>query len=420
MNLRQLSWAWRVVIAGAVVASLAGCGSAKPIARPPVVASSVEETEPRPSKPVDELEALLRSDEELASVLNDAARRRVQVLVTIPEEGGVLRRLGHRVDAEYFYPASSVKLCAAFGVLDKLADVRKGPSRPRVGLTTKVRFIDGIGRSRHIHMTTLETELERSLVLSDNEAHNRLFDFVGDAELASRLANAGLMSPRIAHRLGRKDPDHTPPPAIEMRAPNSRSPIVIAQRADYELPPPPKEILIGTSHVDESGSVVSGPMDFANKNIISLRDLHYLLIAITRPDLADRGKPLLTNDDDRRRLVRIMGMLPSELPPKIRRAVRGPDASYKRMHAAMTSALPRDKVRVHEKGGRAYGFAVENAYAVNETTGRSLFVTATIYANDNETLNDDRYDYETLANPFMMRLGNVLAQRFLTQPEGTN
>lgn len=77
---------------------------------------------------------------------------------------------------------------------------------------------------------------------------------------------------------------------------------------------------------------------------------------------------------------------------------------------AVSAALPGHVIRVFGKGGRAYGFTVENSYVVDETTNRSVFVSATIYANDNETINDDRYEYETVADPFIGHLGRVIAR----------
>ena len=52
----------------------------------------------------------------------------IQILLSEVREdpGGVptLRRHGFRVDAEYFYPASSVKLCGAIAALKKVAALR--------------------------------------------------------------------------------------------------------------------------------------------------------------------------------------------------------------------------------------------------------------------------------------------------------
>ena len=91
------------------------------------------------------------------------------------------------------------------------------------------------------------------------------------------------------------------------------------------------------------------------------------------------------------------------------RAEFGDDAS------AVAAALPGDRIRVHGKGGRAYGFTIECSYVTNETTGRSVFVAAVVYANDNDVLNDDRYPYGDVADPFVARLGRVVARAFLAE-----
>jgi hypothetical protein len=97
--------------------------------------------------------------------------------------------------------------------------------------------------------------------------------------------------------------------------------------------------------------------------------------------------PLLAKDD-RAALLAILGTLPSQLHGgRFRRTI---DELNKALHLAIAAAVPDDRVRVLGKGGRALGFEIENSYAVDETTGRSFFVSAVIYANENGTLNDDR------------------------------
>ena len=146
---------------------------------------------------------------------------------------------------------------------------------------------------------------------------------------------------------------------------------------------------------------------------MTVRDLQDLLVMTARPDLAEGPGPRL-EPENRAALLDILGTLPSELPGR-RRGLTS-DQAQKPLHVAITGALPADRVRVMGKGGRAFGFAVENVYAVDETTGRAFFATVTLYANENDTLNDDRYEYEAVAEPFMTRLGQVLARAFLAGP----
>jgi len=405
-----------------VLFALVACASPSPPPRPPSVLAPVTAPEPLPPPapaPEVSLERLLRADADLSPWLEGASKRRLQILVSVPvEEAGKkpeLRRLGYRLGAEYFYPASAIKTCAAYGVVDKLEDLRKeaGRSRP-LDLRTPVRFTEGEGRAKHFVTTTLRRELEKALVLSDNEAHNRLFDFVGRDELAERLAKIGVRSARLVQYLG-NDAELRVTPVIEL-LPRAQRPLFVAQRLGFEPPPPPGEpVLLGQAHVTASGVRVPRPMDFSPKNAIPLRELQDVLVAITRPELLaldEAPRPL--ERSDRADLLAVLASLPSELPRMTKNKTL--DAMQKPLHVALKAALPGHKLKIHSKGGRAYGFSVENAYVVDETTKRSAYVTATIYANQSETLNDDRYEYEAVASPFIERLGAYLARTFLAAP----
>lgn len=357
-----------------------------------------------------DLEMLLRRDPVVAALVDDARRRRVQVLVAVPceDEAGrpTLRRSGFRVDAEYFYPASAVKLAVAVAAAQKLNELQADP-------TTRLRIIEREGARTRTIETTLADEVERSLVVSDNEAHNRLFELVGRDELGERIAGLGLGSTRIVHRLG--DPGEGKQYAFEL-ALQGKDSAPIAQRLGFEARPVPIEgTLVGTSYVDESGRFVASPMSFEDKNRMSLRDLQDLLVAVVRPELSD-GIDLRLAPRTRTEIATTLGLLPSQS----RRAQypHSLDDVNRPLLGAAQAAVPGHRVRVFGKGGRAYGFSVENSYVADETTGRSVFVAAVVYANDNGTLNDDRYEYEAVADPFIARVGKLVAQSFLaTRPE---
>lgn len=397
--------------AGALLflATIAGCGSGALHSAESPAAGTRADTDG--SEPADDLEPTLRADPELATWLDDAARRRLQVLVAIPTAGAngrtTLRRLAFRAGADYFYPASAVKLCAAYAAVEKLEDLRDTYGGG-VSMTSVLRFTEGEGQSRRVIATTLRREIELALVVSDNDAFNRLFDLVGRDELAERLAHAGLRRTRIVQYLG--DGSRSAPPIIELVLPSGAA-VLVGHRVGFPLPAPPATpLLLGRSHVDGQGRVVPGPMDFVDKNAAPLRELQDLLVTLARPELASARRELSLRGE----LLEILGTLPSELLTRSRsRAGQALDAFQKPLHVAISGALPRDPVKVYGKGGRAYGFSIENVYAVNESTGRSFFVAATIYTNDNETLNDDRYDYESVGTPFLTRLGTVLARELL-------
>jgi hypothetical protein len=71
--------------------------------------------------------------------------------------------------------------------------------------------------------------------------------------------------------------------------------------------------------------------------------------------------------------------------------------------------LPRH-VRSFNKSGNAYGFLIDNAYIADFERGIEFLVSAVIYSNKDEVLNDNQYDYETIGLPFMENLGKILLQ----------
>lgn len=408
MTIRSSEVAW---LGRAVVTALAlfafGCA---PAAKPAVPARSAARVEaPVESKPVpapDPLEEWLRGDPALAPWLDDAERRRVQVFLTVPNEDKSLRRAAFRGDAEYFYPASSIKICTAFASLDKLEELHRDES-DSLSPSSPLRFVYGQGRKRRVIDTTLRREIEQSLAISSNDAFNHLLDFVGPEELAERLARRNITSGHIVQHLG--EVSDGVPPMIEMRVPG-RAPITIGHRLGFAIPPGPS-VSLGRAYRDARGRLVQQPMDFSSRNAIRLSDLQDLLIGIVLPETTPHPEDWLPTY--RPALLEMLRLRPSEMPGVSASNGATLDALFQPLTVALASAFPEQSIRVYGKGGRAYGFAIENTYVVDEATGRSFFLAATIYANENEIFNDDRYEYATVADPFLTRLVVVLAEKLL-------
>ena len=101
---------------------LAGCAVA-PVAPP---STSAIPAMPEP------LRTILGSSPELRAAVARAAELRLQVVLGLIEDGHVggacspwLRQIEFRAGAEYFYPASSVKLFAAVAALERLEELRR-------------------------------------------------------------------------------------------------------------------------------------------------------------------------------------------------------------------------------------------------------------------------------------------------------
>ena len=79
------------------------------------------------------------------------------------------------------------------------------------------------------------------------------------------------------------------------------------------------------------------------------------------------------------------------------------------MFAGKAQQLP-PQIRIFNKTGWAYGYIIDRAYTVDLQQQVEFFVTAVIYANENDTLNDDQYQTDEVALPFLRQLGEYLFQ----------
>ena len=126
----------------------------------------------------------------LRPVVEEASDHRLQAVLGMVEEGPEGPRLaqhGYRLGAEYFYPASTVKLFAAVAVLERLAELRREtglPIDPDTPLVFHPRFADEeLEEADESNLAggriTVRHEIRKLFLVSDNRAFNRLYELLG-------------------------------------------------------------------------------------------------------------------------------------------------------------------------------------------------------------------------------------------------
>lgn len=369
------------------------------------------------------VERILASDGRFARLLASPGAYRLQIVlgrIVDGAEGPRLVQHGYRLDAEYFYPASTVKLLAAIAALEHLAEMRSetGLSIDRdTPLVYHPQFEQTVPVDRdpsHVAhgAITVGHEIRKLFLVSDNEAYNRLYELVGPAALDASMRRAGLASPRIVHRLSEfRTPDqHRQLPRIDFLGDGFRH--TRPARADVFDPPPIPlgGLRIGRGHIAD-GAHVDAPLDFAAKNHVRLGDLQRALCMVLLPEVDCGGTGFRLEDDDRAFLRAAMTELPRASTDPVYDPAEYPDHWVKFMLPGLRRVRPAEHLAVANKIGRAYGQSTENAWILDRATGASFFLAATIYTNSDEVLNDDRYDYATVADPFFEDLGEVFARR---------
>lgn len=361
----------------------------------------------------------------LEKVVAAAEKHRLQIVVgTIePGEDGqrpVLRQRTFRAGAEYFYPASTVKLFAAVAALERLGELQRETGL-EIDLDTPLVYhplfegetLEEADESNLDNgAITVRHDVRKLFLVSDNQAYNRLYELIGQDGLAASLARAGLPDARVVHRLSeaRTAEENLRSPRIDFVA-GDRVVFTLPERqAEPPSPGPlPARIEVGSAYLS-GGEKIEGPMDFTPKNHVSLVDLQRGLCAVLRPDVDCGGAGYDLSSEDRAFLGEVMKELPRESSNPVYDPKDYPDDYVKFLLPGLQRVT--NGVKVYNKVGLAYGFTTENAYVVDRAGGlhRSFFLAATIYTNEDGVLNDDNYEYDEVAFPFLADLGEAVAR----------
>ncbi|MBL8605924.1 MAG: serine hydrolase [Myxococcales bacterium] len=418
------------VLIGGITAALAACGGPPPPARPAARAPQAHVAAPEAAPQAPTLEdglvaQLLQTKPELSRVAAEPQRYRLQVLFAEVVKDGRKQRLvrhGFRVDAEYFYPASAIKPAVAVAALESLHELARRSGK-KIDFNTQLRAREFPGTpleerdptAKDTGRLSVGHEIRKLLLASDNQSFNRLYGLVGQRAANQRLWRLGLSSVRLRHRVGLVPPndDGRVTPANELVLDGGEVVLVPEQKSDLALEPLDLPgVLVGNVHYASSGARVDAPMSFAEKNRVSLADLQDLLIKVTRPDLAEGPLPDL-DAKDRELLANALGTLPSLSRNPSYDGGSALDEIHKPLLIGIARAVPRERVFVYSKAGRAYGFTVDNAYVLDPVTKRSFFLSAVLYTNDTGVVGDDKYPYVEVAAPFFAALGEVFTRHAL-------
>ena len=368
--------------------------------------------------------SILDSHEGLTEVVDRAADFRLQVVLGLVEEDSdgtfVLRQHGFRSGAEYFYPASTVKLFAAVAAAQKLVDLRETTGLA-IDLDTPLvyypQFEDGeMGSGDEDNVEggkiTVRQQIRKIFLVSDNQAFNYLYELVGQDGLAESMRRAGLDSPRIVHRLSefRSAEENLQFPRIDFVG--SDFTYTLPARSAEALPPsdPVNRILVGEGYFSDDEQI-DEPMDFSPKNHFPLADLQRGLCMLVRPDVDCGGAGFELENADREVMLESMSQYPRESTNPVYDPEEYPDAYVKDLLPGLERVIPKERLRIYNKTGQAYGFSIENAWVVDTGTGQGFFLAATLYTNKDGILNDDEYEYEEIALPFMADLGEAVARK---------
>ncbi len=333
-----------------------------------------------------------------------------------------------RVDStNYFYPASTVKLPMVLLALEKLNrlnisglnkfthmlhdSVYSGQQVVKIDSTSQ----DGLPSVAHY--------AKKILLVSDNDAFNRLYEFMGQKEVNHRLKSKGY-NIRILHRLERplKPDENHHTEAVRFVSNDS---LVFSQSmlVNEDSIQPPRRVFKGIGYIKNENQLIRQPFDFTYKNSYPLQEQQEILKSILFPESVDPKKRFDLSGADRNFVMQYMSQLPRETSyPAYGKDKNYYDSFCKFLLFGEEKKRIPPSMRIFNKVGDAYGYLIDNAYIVDFKSNVEFMLAAVINTNTDGIYNDGVYEYKKIGYPFMRNLGRAvyhyeLQRKRLRQPD---
>lgn len=329
----------------------------------------------------------------------------------------------YRVDkSQYFYPASSIKFPAAVLALQKINELNvrgfNKNSRMQIdsGFTdqTKVLYDSSSFNMR----PSIAHYIKKLFIVSDNDAYNRLYEFLGQQYINEQMHKKGYLDTRIIHRLsvgdGGERAKYTNPMYFYQNEKLVYKQPLLFNDTTYTFQL--KNEMKGRGFMRKN-ALVSEPMNFTANNYMSLENQHAMLKAVMFPDYVPENTRFNLTKDDYKLLYRSMSILPRESDyPNYKQDTTIHDNHVKFLIYGTSPQIKDKNIRIFNKIGLAYGYLIENAYIIDFSKKIEFMLSVVIYVNEDQIFNDDKYEYDTIGFPFLANFGKVIYEYELNRP----
>ena len=325
----------------------------------------------------------------------------------------------HLNNDHYFYPASTVKMPIVFLALEKLNELKiKGLNRNSTIITDSSSDGQDVVYTHPLAkdgIPSIEHYIKQIFLVSDNDAFNRLYEFLGQEYIQKKLTEKGYPEAVIRHRLNitrtQEQNKNTNPVSFY----DTTGKLIYQQTGQYSSAIfPNKNIKLGNGFYS-NGKLINTPFDFSTKNRIYLQDQHHILQSILFPEAFPKKQQFGLTSDDYDMVKHWMSAYPKESKYPYYDSTEYWDTYGKFLLYGSDKGPVSPNIRIFSKEGDAYGFLIDIAYIVDFEKNIEFMLSATISCNSDGIYNDDKYDYDRLGYPFMKNIGKTIYEYELSR-----
>ena len=357
------------------------------------------------------IKSSLRKNDFLKEIIKEKEDYEIQILLTkIDQYNSKVDFQEYKYqldDNKYFYPASTIKLPIVVLALKKINELRSKGSeitlKSKITLNYKDDYSQLVIRDS---ITSFQNLIADVFLVSDNSASNILIDFIGYNYFNHEMENAGFDKTYLNHKFN-PDPYVNSTWQISdldnniISSINDNQKIIKADEKTNGLEKGERRYF--------KGEILDESLNFSEKNRSSITDMHNLIKYIFYPEIFDRANTFNLNVEDYDFLRYWMSRFTYE---DIGEKFIGNEKFFETynkffIHGDEQSVL-NEQIRVYNKIGQAYGTSIDNGLIKNYQDNVEFILTATIYTNKNKVINDNEYEYDDIAVPFLAKLSRAI------------
>ena len=302
----------------------------------------------------------------------------------------------YKIDSnQYFYPASTMKLPIVALTLQKINELRN----TGINITVESKILL-LSADQITTETTFKDLISKVFLVSDNSASNILINFLGYNYFNQQMREKGLNTIVLNHKF---NPD--PYVKTDWKIYTLDRDLISKDETQEIIEHNNLDNLLQGKFQILNGEEVATPFNFKTKNRASLRDLDGVMKRIIYPDLFQEQDRINLSDQDYNFLRYWMSRFTFEdIGIEYQKDSKYFD-SYNKffIYGDSTNAVDR-KIRIYNKVGVAYGALTDISYIRDYQKNIEFFLSATIYVNQNQIVNDNIYEYDDVGIPFLAEL----------------
>ena len=357
------------------------------------------------------IKSSLRNNDFLKEIIKDKEDYEIQVLLTKINQNNTqvnFQKYEFQLDDnQYFYPASTNKLPIVILTLKKINELRSKGSE----ITLKSKIIlnykdDSSELELRDSITSFQNLIADVFLVSDNSASNILIDFIGYNYFNNEMKNAGFQKTYLNHKFN-------PDPYVNStwQISDLDNNLISSTNDDQKIIKADDK----TNGLDKGerryfkGQILNESLNFSEKNRSSITDMHNLIKYIFYPEIFDSNNTFNLNVEDYDFLRYWMSRFTYE---DIGEKFIGDENFFETYNKFFIhgdeQSVSNEQIRVYNKIGQAYGTSIDNGLIKNYQDNIEFILTATIYTNKNKVINDNEYEYDDIAVPFLAKLSRAI------------